>query len=177
MSPDRWPLAFFYALGLTLSLILWRGSRGRDRVALMMCIPFSAVCLAVCVLVPQHRRNLEAEVPEIPIAARKIKIAVPLDPAALPAVPLEGPIGDLQLRLTMEGSGLVISARLNGKSYRKMFKTVAEKGAANVTVILQGDLVARGSAEGPVSPMQLDSAGFQVLVRAPKESAEGRTDG
>ena len=99
---------------------------------------------------------------EIPIATRKIKISVPLRPEGLPPVPLEGPIGDLTLRLTLEGASLTIPARLNGKSYRKMIKTVAEKGAGNVTVILQGDLVAPDGG-----PVRLDSAGFQVVVKTP----------
>src|SRR3954470_10450235 len=97
---------------------------------------------------------------EIPIAVKKIKISVPLKPEGLPGVPLEGPIGDLTLRLALEGSGFSVSARINGKSYRRMIKTVAEKGAENVTVILQGDLVAVPSG-GAV----LESAGFQVVVK------------
>jgi hypothetical protein len=100
---------------------------------------------------------------EIPIAAKKIKLSVPLKPEGLPAVPLEGPIGDLTLRLSLEGSGVTIPARLNGKSYRKMIKTVGEKGAGNVTVILQGDLVAPPGG----GPVRLDSAGFQVIVKTP----------
>ncbi len=104
---------------------------------------------------------------EIPIAARKIKISVPVRAEALPGVPLEGPIGDLTLRLTLEGSGLAIPARINGKSYRRMLRTVAEKGAANVAVVLQGDLVA-GPGGGPV---RLDAAGFQVIVKAPAAPA------
>jgi hypothetical protein len=100
---------------------------------------------------------------EIPIAVKKIKLSVPLKAEGLPAVPLEGPIGDLTLRLALEGSSLAIPARINGKSYRKMIKTVQEKGAGNVTVILQGDLVAPAGG-GPVT---LESAGFQVIVKAP----------
>ena len=100
---------------------------------------------------------------EIPIAARKIKISVPVRAEGLPAVPLEGPIGDLTLRLALEGSGLAIPARINGKSYRRMLRTVAEKGAENVAVILQGDLVAPPGG-GPVT---LDAAGFQVVVKTP----------
>ena len=100
---------------------------------------------------------------ESPIVARKIKISVPLRPEGLPAVPLDGPIGDLTLQLTLEGSGLAIPARINGKSYRRMLRTVAEKGAGNVAVILQGDLVAPPDG----GPVRLDSAGFQVIVKAP----------
>ena len=100
---------------------------------------------------------------EIPITARKIKLSVPVRAEALPAVPLEGPIGDLTIRLALEGSGLAISARINGKSYRRMIKTVAEKGAENVAVVLQGELVASPGG----GPVRLDAAGFQVIVKAP----------
>jgi hypothetical protein len=109
---------------------------------------------------------------EIPIAVRKIKISVPVRAEGLPGVPLEGPIGDLTLRLALEGSGLAIPARINGKSYRKMIKTVAEKGAGNVAVILQGDLVAPPGG----GPVRLDSAGFQVIVKAPATPATTADD-
>jgi hypothetical protein len=109
---------------------------------------------------------------EIPIPAKKIKLSVPLKPEGLPGVPLEGPIGDLTLRLALEGSGLAIPARINGKSYRRMLKTVAEKGADNVTVILQGDLVAPPGG----GPPRLDSAGFQVIVKAPAPPASTTAD-
>ena len=109
---------------------------------------------------------------EIPIAVKKIKISVPLRAAGLPSVPLDGPIGDLTLQLALEGSSLSIPARINGKSYRRMIKTVAEKGAENVTVILQGDLVAPPGG-GPVT---LDSAGFQVIVKAPAAPATTADD-
>jgi hypothetical protein len=104
---------------------------------------------------------------EIPIAARKIKISVPVRAEGLPAVPLEGPIGDLTLRLALEGSSLAIPARINGKSYRRMLRTVAEKGADNVAITLQGELVARPGG-GPVT---LDAAGFQVIVKPPPPPA------
>jgi hypothetical protein len=104
---------------------------------------------------------------EIPIAARKIKLSVPLKPDGLPAVPMDGPIGDLTIRLALEGSGFAVPARANGKSYRKMLKTVAEKGAENVAVILQGDLVAPPGG----GDVRLDSAGFQVIVKAPATAA------
>ena len=103
---------------------------------------------------------------EIPIAARKIKLSVPLKPDGLPSVPMDGPIGDLTLRLALEGSGFSVPARVNGKSYRRMLKAVAEKGAENVAVILQGDLAAPPGG----GPVRLDSAGFQVIVKVPATS-------
>jgi hypothetical protein len=108
----------------------------------------------------------------IPIAVHKIKISVPVRAEVLPAVPLEGPIGDLTLRLALEGSSLAIPARINGKSYRKMLKTVAEKGAENVAVILQGDLVVPPGG----GPVRLDSAGFQVIVKTPPAPAPPATN-
>jgi hypothetical protein len=108
---------------------------------------------------------------EIPIAVRKIKLSVPLKPEALPGVPLDGPIGDLTLRLALEGSSLAIPARINGKSYRKMIKTVAEKGAQNVAVILQGELVSPPGG----GPVRLDAAGFQVIVKTPPTPATPAT--
>jgi hypothetical protein len=103
-----------------------------------------------------------AEMNEIPISARKIKLSVPLRPEGLPPVPMEGPIGDLTIRLALEGSSFSIPARVNGKSYRRMLKAVGEKGAENVAVVLQGDLVAQ-----PGGDIRLESAGFQVVVKAP----------
>jgi hypothetical protein len=105
---------------------------------------------------------------EIPLSARKFKLAVPVPADALPPVSLEGPIGDVTILLALEGSALVIPARVNGKNYRRVLRTVAEKGAANVTVILQGDLVAT-----PEGGVRLESAGFQVVERAAK-ATEGR---
>ena len=55
---------------------------------------------------------------------------------------MEGPIGDPALRLTLEGAGFAVPARISGKSYRRVLRTVAKKGAENVTVIFQGELVA-----------------------------------
>ena len=104
---------------------------------------------------------------EIPIAAKKIKLSVPLRPEDLPAVPLEGPIADLTLRLNLEGSGLSIPARINGKSYRRMLKTVAQHGAGNVAVVLQGEMVADPGG----GAVRLDAAGFQVVVKAPPAPA------
>lgn len=104
---------------------------------------------------------------EIPIAARKIKLSVPLKPDGLPGVPMDGPIGDLTIRLALEGSGFAVGARINGKSYRRMMKAVAEKGAENVVVVLQGDLVAPPGG----GPVRLDAAGFQVIVKAPPTPA------
>jgi hypothetical protein len=66
--------------------------------------------------------------------------------------------------LVLEGSPLTALAQLNGKNYRKMLKTIAEHGAGNVAVVLQGVLrppAAQGGA------YVLEGAGFQVNVKTP----------
>jgi hypothetical protein len=51
-----------------------------------------------------------------------IKVAVPLPAEMLPKdlVPMEGPAGEPTLELILEGSNLVVLAKLNGKNYRKI---------------------------------------------------------
>jgi hypothetical protein len=92
-----------------------------------------------------------------------IKVAVPLKPDAIPRnlVPMEGPAGEPVLELVLDGSALTIEARLNGKNYRKMLKTIAEHGADNVVVVLQGVMRDQGGK------FYLEGAGFQVNVKSP----------
>jgi hypothetical protein len=96
-----------------------------------------------------------------------LKVAVPLAADALPRdlVPMDGPAGEPTIELILEGSSLAMRARINGKNYRKMLKQIAEAGASNVAVVLQGTL--RPSA-APGEPFVLDSAGFQVNVKTPR---------
>src|SRR5512135_428176 len=98
-----------------------------------------------------------------------IKVALPLKPDALPKnlVPMEGPPGEPVLELVLDGSALTIVARLNGKSYRKMLKTVAEHGRENVVVVLQGMMRDEGGGQ-----YYLEGAGFQVNVKSPPSTAE-----
>jgi hypothetical protein len=60
-----------------------------------------------------------------------------------------------------------VRARINGKSYRRTIKQVAELGADAVVVALQGKLIPGPS---PGEPFVLDAAGLQVTVKqtAPK---------
>ncbi len=92
-----------------------------------------------------------------------IKVAVPLKADAIPRnlVPPEGPAGEPVLELVL-GSALTLLARLNGKNYRKMLKTVAEHGEENVAVVLQGVLRDQGGQ------LSLEEAGFQANVKTPK---------
>jgi hypothetical protein len=96
-----------------------------------------------------------------------LKVAVPLGPDALPRdlVPMDGPAGEPVLELVLEGGSLTALAKLNGKNYRKMLKTIAEQGAGNVVVVLQG--VLRPPA-APGGPFVLEGAGFQVNLKAPR---------
>jgi hypothetical protein len=96
-----------------------------------------------------------------------LKVTVPLAADALPRdlVPLEGPAGEPTLELVLDGTPLTARARLNGKNYRKLLKQVAEHGAGNVVVVLQG--VLRPPA-APGEPFVLEGAGFQVNVKTPR---------
>jgi hypothetical protein len=60
---------------------------------------------------------------------------------------------------------LTVQARLNGKSYRKLLKQVAEHGASNVVVVLQGVLRPPASPNGP---FVLEGTGFQVRIKSPR---------
>ena len=95
------------------------------------------------------------------------KVTVPLAADALPRdlVPMEGPAGEPTLELVLDGSPLTARARLNGKNYRKLLKQVAEHGAGNVVVVLQG--VLRPPA-APGGPFVLEGAGFQVNIKTPR---------
>jgi hypothetical protein len=95
-----------------------------------------------------------------------LKVAVPLPADAIPRdlVPMEGPAGEPVIELVLEGGSLTALAKLNGKNYRKMLKTVAEHGTANVAVVLQGTL--RPPADQG-RPFTLEGAGFQVNVKTP----------
>jgi len=68
-----------------------------------------------------------------------LKVAVPLPADALPRdlVPMDGPAGEPTIELVLEG-GLTAEAKINGKNYRKLLKQIAEQGAGNVAVVLQG---------------------------------------
>jgi hypothetical protein len=105
--------------------------------------------------------------PNATIRVPGLKVTVPLAADALPRdiVPMDGPAGEPTLELVLDGTPLTARARLNGKNYRKLLKQIAEVGAGNVSVVLQGTL-RPPAALG--EPFVLDSAGFQVNVKAPR---------
>jgi hypothetical protein len=96
-----------------------------------------------------------------------LKVAVPLAADQLPRdlVPMDGPAGEPVIDLVLPDGVLTVRAKVNGKNYRKMIKQIADLGAGNVVVVLQGKLI-----PPPVAgePFVLDGAGFQVTVKTPK---------
>jgi len=96
-----------------------------------------------------------------------LKVTVPLAADALPRdlVPMDGPAGEPVLDLVLVGGSLTVRAKLNGKNYRKLLKQIAEHGADNVAVALQGVLRPPVS---PGGPFVLEGAGFQAVVKAPR---------
>ncbi len=96
-----------------------------------------------------------------------LKVAVPLNADALPRdlVPMDGPAGEPTIDLVLDGGSLTVRAKINGKNYRKLLKQVAEHGAENVALALQGVLRPPASAGGP---FVLEGAGFQAVVKTPR---------
>jgi hypothetical protein len=75
---------------------------------------------------------------------------------------MEGLAGEPAIELVLEGGSLTVLARLNGKNYRKMLKTITEHGADHVCVILQGMLRPPTTQGGA---FVLEGAGFQVNIK------------
>jgi len=96
-----------------------------------------------------------------------LKVAVPLAADALPRdlVPPDGPAGEPTLDLVLEGGALTARARLNGKNYRKLLKRIADEGAENVAIVLQGVLRPPATAG---EPFLLTDAGFQATAKTPR---------
>ena len=100
-----------------------------------------------------------------------LKVAAPLPADALPRdlVPMEGPAGEPVIELVLVGSPLTAMARINGKNYRKLLKTIAEQGAGNVAVVLQGVLRPPADQGGA---FVLEGAGFQVNIKTPRPAPQ-----
>ena len=95
----------------------------------------------------------ETVIVAVKIKALKVTAVVP--PADLKPLP---PGADVVLALEV-GDGLKATAKLNAKSYRKALATIAELGAENVAVIVQGQMTRPGVIEG---------AGIVAQPRKPK---------
>jgi hypothetical protein len=98
----------------------------------------------------------------------KVATPVPADQVPLDLVPADGPAGNPTVTLELEGFGPVCTAVLNGKSYRRMLKALAERGPEGVTVLLQGTL-----KPGPGGLPVLEGAGISAVPRSPAAPAEG----
>jgi hypothetical protein len=99
-----------------------------------------------------------------------LKIVIPLKPADLPAnlVPPEpAPVGNPVLAVQLQGTDVVVPVYLSGKNARKTLKTVAQHGAENVNLVING--VLKPGAQGG---WVVAEASFQVFVKsAPTEAA------
>jgi hypothetical protein len=96
----------------------------------------------------------ESIIVSVKIKALKVTAVVP--PADLKPLP---PGADVVLALEI-GDGMKTMAKLNPKSYRKALATIAELGAENVAVIVQGQMTRPGVIEG---------AGIVAQPRKPKD--------
>ena len=100
------------------------------------------------------------------VPVRGLKVTTLLAPALLTPdlVPPEGqPAGEVRIDLDLAGK-LAVSAMVNGKSVRRALKTVAEHGADNVVVLLQGNLCP-GAEPGT---FMLDAAGLSCTPKTSK---------
>jgi sRNA-binding protein len=99
----------------------------------------------------QHQETI---IVSVKIKALKVTAVVP--PAALKPLP---PGAEVVLALEV-GDGMTAMVKLNPKSYRKALATIAELGAENVAVIVQGQMTRPGVIEG---------AGIVAQPRKPKD--------
>ena len=117
---------------------------------------------------PPHALRRSYDDDEGTIHVPGLKVTVPLAADALPRdlVPREGPAGEPPSSWSSTAA-LTAQARLNGKNYRKVLKQVAEHGAGNVAVVLQGVLRPPAATGGP---FVLEGAGFQVNIKTPRSA-------
>jgi hypothetical protein len=73
------------------------------------------------------------------IAAKAVKVTVPLDPATLAALPEPRP-GTDRVTLVITCEDAIFSASISAKSLRKARSTIAEYGAENIFCVVQGKL-------------------------------------
>jgi hypothetical protein len=141
-----------------LSRVLRRYARGREYLAALAAPDAMRHDLAGNPVEPvaeEHRIHLgpkaaqppapqpqETVIVSVKIKALKVTAVVP--PADLKPLP---PGAEVVLALEV-GDGMKAMARLNPKSYRKALATIAELGAENVAVIIQGQMTRPGLIEG-----------------------------
>jgi hypothetical protein len=138
-----------------------------DRPARVIGFPFINIFFVGRTAIPP-RRILMAK--HATIRLKGLKVATPIAADAVPVdlVPPDGPAGNPSITLELEGVGPVCTAVLNGKSYRRMLKALAERGPEGVTILLQGTL-----RPGPDGLPVLEGAGISAVPRSPAAPAEG----
>ena len=75
--------------------------------------------------------------PRLIVTARFLKVTIPLDPAAVGALPI--PDGE-RVELAVNCDGQLYAANIAVRSWRKVKKTIADNGAESTFVALQGKL-------------------------------------
>src|SRR5512144_320969 len=104
------------------------------------------------------RRILMAKHATIRLKGLKVLQPIPAELVPVDLVPPDGPAGNPAITLELEGIGPVCTAVLNGKSYRRMLKALAERGPEGVTILLQGTL-----RPGPGGLPVLEGAGISPV--------------
>ena len=94
------------------------------------------------------------------LAARALKVTVPLDVAEVAALPDPGGQARSQLAITCEGK--IYTADIATKALRKAKATIAASGAENVFVMVQGKL--RNN--------EIIECGLVAQVKTPKPAGE-----
>ena len=102
------------------------------------------------------------------IRLKGLKVATPIAADAVPLdlVPPDGPAGNPSITLELEGVGPVCTAVLNGKSYRRMLRALAERPRGG------HDPTPGHAPAGPGGLPVLEGAGI-CRARSPAAPAEG----
>ena len=103
-----------------------------------------------------------------------LKIVIPLRPDQIPPglVPAEpAPVGAPVLNVQLAGTGMTIPVHLSGKNARKTLKLLAQHGAANVNLVVNGTL-----KPGPqAGTWMVAEASFQTFIKPPAAPGRVRT--
>ena len=152
-----------------LSRVLRRYTRGREYLAAPDAVRHDLAGTPVEPVAEAHKTHVrpkakaaqcpasqhqETVIVSVKIKALKVTAVVP--PADLKPLP---PGAEVVLALEV-GDGMTAMVKLNPKSYRKALATIAELGAENVAVIVQGQMTRPGVIEG---------AGIVAQPRKPKD--------
>jgi hypothetical protein len=109
-------------------------ARARDRPARVIGFPFIQTSFFVGRTAIPRRRILMAKHATIRLKGLKVLQPIPAELVPVDLVPADGPAGNPSITLELEGVGPVCTAVLNGKSYRRMLKALAERGPEGVTI-------------------------------------------